>query len=92
MMNYILERTKKFNPTLRSLTMVEKLVCENREFDSKGHLYRKLPTGMQYPVFNFILEILEKQDKIMRDRNGAIFWIGQASPKLQRGLEKAAEY
>ena len=92
MMNYILERTKKFNPTLRSITMVEKLVCENKEFDSKGHLYRKLPTGMQYPMFNFILEILERQDKIMLDDDGTIFWVGQASQKLQRGLEKAVEY
>jgi|GEM_PF-979728 len=91
-MNYILEGTRKFNPTLRSLTMVEKLICENKEFDSKSRLYKKLPTGMQYPVFNFILKILEKQGKIMLGSDGAIFWTGSASPKLQRSLKKSVEY
>lgn len=91
-MDYILKRTEKFNPTLRSLTMVEKLIYENKEFDSKSNLYKKLPTGMQYPSFNFILEILEKQNKIMLDKDGSIFWIGSASPKLQQSLKKAVEY
>jgi hypothetical protein len=92
MLDYILERTKEFNPTLRSLTMVEKLIYENKEFDSKSSLYKKLPTGMQYPSFNFILEILEKQNKIMLDNDGSIFWIGSSSPKLQQSLGKAVEY
>jgi hypothetical protein len=90
--DYILERTREFNPTLRSLTIVEKLICDNKEFDSKSHLYKKLPTGMQYPVFNFILEILEKQNKIMLGSDGSIFWTGSSSPKLQQSLEKAMEY
>ena len=91
-MDYILERTKEFNPTLRSLTVVEKLIYENKEFSSKSHLYKKLPTGMQYPSFNFILEILEKQNKIMVDKDDSIFWTGPASPKLQQSLRKALEY
>lgn len=91
-MDYILERTEEFNPTLRSITVIEKLIYENKEFDSKSNLYKKLPTGMQYPSFNFILEILEKQNKIMLDKDGSIFWIGSASPKLQQSLEKAVEY
>jgi len=90
--DYILERTREFNPTLRSLTIVEKLICDNKEFDSKSHLYKKLPTGMQYPVFNFILEILEKQNKIMLGSDGSVFWTGSSSPKLQQRLEKAMEY
>lgn len=91
-MNYILERTREFNPTLRSLTMVEKLIFDNKEFDSKSHLYKKLPTGMQYPVFNFILDVLEKQNKIMVSNDGSVFWIGPSSPKLRQSLEKAIEY
>lgn len=91
-MDYILKRTREFNPTLRSLTMVEKLICDNKEFDSKSHLYKKLPTGMQYPVFNFILEILEKQNKIMLGSDGSVFWTGSSSLKLQQILEKAMEY
>ena len=90
--DYILERTREFNPTLRSLTIVEKLIYDNKEFDSKSHLYKKLPTGMQYPVFNFILEILEKQNKIMLGSDGSVFWTGSSSPKLQQRLEKAMEY
>ena len=90
--DYILERTREFNPTIRSLTMVEKLIYENKEFDSKSHLYKKLPTGMQYPIFNFILEILEKQNKIMLGSDGSVFWTGSSSPKLQQHLEKAVEY
>src|SRR3989338_11176838 len=90
--DYILKRTEEFNPTLRSLTMVEKLIYENKEFDSKSNLYKKLPTGMQYPSFNFILEILEKQNKIMLDKDGSIFWTGSASKKLQKSLGKAVEY
>ena len=88
-MNYILKRTEKFNPTIRSLIMVEKLICQNKEFESKSQLYKKLPTGMQYPIFNFILEILEKQNKIMLDKNGSIFWIGPASKKLEKRLREA---
>lgn len=88
-MNYILKRTEKFNPTIRSIIMVEKLICENKEFDSKSQIYKKLPTGMQYPIFNFILEILEKQNKIMIDKDGSIFWIGPASKKLENRLRKA---
>jgi len=91
-MDYILKSTKKFNPTLRSLTMVEKLIYVNKEFDSKSHLYKKLPTGMQYPSFNFILKVLEKQNKIMIDKDGSIFWTGSASPKLQQILDKSVEY
>jgi len=91
-MDYILKSTKKFNPTLRSLTMVEKLIYENKEFDSKSHLYKKLPTGMQYPSFNFILKVLEKQNKIMIDKDGSIFWTGSASPKLQQSLDKSVKY
>lgn len=91
-MDYILERTQEFNPTLRSLTMVEKLIFDNKEFNSKSHLYKKLPTGMQYPVFNFILDVLEKQNKIMVGNDGSIFWTGQSSPKLRQSLEKAIEY
>ena len=82
----------KFNPIHNGLTVVEKLIYDNKEFDSKSSLYKKLPTGMQYPSFNFILEILEKQNKIMLDKDGSIFWTGQASPKLRKRLEKAIEY
>lgn len=91
-MNYILENTQKFNPTLRSVTMIEKLIYENKEFDTKDQLYKKLPKGMQYPTFNFILEVLEKENKITFDKDGSFFWTGQSSSKLQQSLENSTEY
>ncbi|MDE1765217.1 MAG: hypothetical protein KGI27_02965 [Thaumarchaeota archaeon] len=90
--NYILEKTKRFNPTLRSITIIEKLIYENKEFSTKDQLYKKLPKGMQYPVFNFILELLEKENKIMFDKDGAFFWTGQAGPKLRHSLDSAIGY
>lgn len=91
-MNYILKNTQKFNPTIRSITIIEKLIYENKEFSTKDQLYKKLPKGMQYPMFNFILEMLEKENKIMFDKNGSFFWTGQASQKLQQSLESTVEY
>ena len=90
--DYSLEHSKKFNPTIRNVTLIEKLVYENKEFDTKDQLYKKLPKGMQYPTFNFILEVLERENKIMFDKDGSFFWVGQASPKLQQSLDKAIEY
>lgn len=89
---YILKKTQQFNPTLRSITIVEKLIYENKEFSTKDQLYKKLPKGMQYPMFNFILELLEKEDKITFDKDGSFFWTGQAGPKLQQSLKSATEY
>lgn len=91
-MRFILEGTKQFNPTLRNVTIIKQLIFENKEFAKKAQLYKKLPTGMQYPTFNFILDVLEKENSIMFDKDGSFFWVGQASPKLQKSLEKAVEY
>lgn len=90
--NYILKKTQRFNPTLRSITIIEKLIYENKEFQTKDQLYKKLPKGMQYPMFNFILELLEKENKIMVDEDNSIFWTGQASSKFRRRLGSAVEY
>lgn len=90
--SYILKKTQRFNPTLRSITVVEKLIYENKEFQTKDQLYKKLPKGMQYPMFNFILDLLEKENKIMFDTDDSFFWTGQASPKLRRSLDSAVEY
>lgn len=92
LVNYILEKTKRFNPTLRSIATVEKIIYENKEFSTKDQLYKKLPKGMQYPVFNFILELLEKENKIMFDKDGGLFWTGQAGTRLRKSLESSVEY
>jgi len=92
LMDYILKHTEKFNPTLRSITVIEKMIYLNKEFDSKSQLFKKLPKSMQYPIFNFILDVLEKSNKIMIDDKGSIFWTGQANIKLHTNLEKATKY
>ena len=88
-LDYILDKSKKHNPTLRNFVQVEKLIFENKEFETKRELYSMLPKGMQYPSFNFILDILEKQNKIMFDKDGSFFWIGPASQKLEKNMKKA---
>ena len=91
-LDYILEKSKKYNPTLRSFIQVEKLVFETKEFETKRELYNLLPKGMQYPSFNFILDVLEKQNKIVFDKDGSFFWIGNASQKLEKSIKNAKEY
>lgn len=92
LMDYILKHTEQFNPTLRSITVIEKMIYLNKEFDSKSQLFKKLPKSMQYPIFNFILDILEKSNKIMIDNKGSIVWTGVTSYKLHKSLEKATRY
>jgi hypothetical protein len=54
-------------------------------------LTKDLNTDRQCQVSNFILEVLEKQDKIMQDDNWGIFgWSGQS--KTATGPERAVEY
>ncbi len=91
-LDYILDKSRKHNPTLRSFVRVEKLILENKEFETKRKLYSMLPKGMQYPSFNFVLDILEKQGKITFGKDGSFFWTGPASQKLERSMKKAKKF
>lgn len=76
-------------PRLDTIQMVEEIISKEKEFGSKNKLWRTLPKQVQYKTFTTILDYLEKSNKIMYDKNGAILWIFADNPKLKR-LHKAS--
>ncbi|MEM2786075.1 MAG: hypothetical protein QW652_05360, partial [Candidatus Nitrosotenuis sp.] len=54
-LDFLLKETKRINPTLRNIATVAKIISENKYFETKNQLNKKLPKAMQYPTFNFIL-------------------------------------
>ena len=71
-------------PRLDTIEMVEKVVRKEKTFSSKNQLWRKLPKQVQYPTFKKILDYLERSNKIMYDKDGAIVWIFADNPKLKK--------
>ncbi len=71
-------------PRLDTIQMVEELISKNREYSSKNKLWRALPKQVQYPTLITILNYLEKSNKIMYDKKGAILWIFADNPKLKK--------
>jgi hypothetical protein len=68
-------------PQLDSVLMVERTIQKNKEYPTKMSLWKSLPKKMQYQTFKFILDYLEKSNKIMYDKN-KIIWIFPNSKKL----------
>ena len=77
-------------PRLDTIEMVEEIISDKKEFSSKNKLWRDLPKQMQYPTLLTILNYLEKSNKIMYDKKGAILWIFADNPKLKKLHEKSA--
>ena len=71
-------------PRLDTIKMVEDTISEKKEFSSKNRLWRTLPKQVQYPTLLTILNYLEKSNKIMYDKKGAILWIFADNPKLKK--------
>jgi hypothetical protein len=71
-------------PRLDTIEMVEELISNKKEFSSKNRLWRALPKQVQYPTLLTILKYLEKSNKIMYDKKGAILWIFADNPKLKK--------
>ena len=71
-------------PRLDTIQMVEEVISKAKEFDSKNKLWRALPKQVQYKTFTTILNYLEKSNKIMYDKHGAIMWILADNPKLKK--------
>ncbi|MGB9125490.1 MAG: hypothetical protein WA833_01930 [Nitrosotalea sp.] len=71
-------------PRLDTIEMVEELISDKKEFSSKNRLWRSLPKQVQYKTFTTILDYLEKSNKIMYDKKGAILWIFADNPKLKK--------
>ncbi len=71
-------------PRLDTIQMVEETISNKKEFSSKNRLWRALPKQVQYPTLLTILNYLEKSNKIMYDKEGAILWIFADNPKLKK--------
>ncbi|MFZ1077144.1 MAG: hypothetical protein WAN47_06920 [Nitrosotalea sp.] len=71
-------------PRLDTVEMVEETISDKKEFSSKNRLWRTLPRQVQYPTLLTILNYLEKSNKIMYDKKGAILWIFADNPKLKK--------
>ncbi|MGI0083296.1 MAG: hypothetical protein ACREAF_02725 [Nitrosopumilaceae archaeon] len=81
--------TPSHMPRLDTIQMVEEIISKEKEFGSKNKLWRTLPKQVQYKTLTTILDYLEKSNKIMYDKNGAILWIFADNPKLKK-LHKAS--
>lgn len=86
----IFENVQKYNPTLKNILRVERVLSKYKEFGSKAQLTRKLDITMRPPVLNMILKYLEKSSKILVDKDGSIVWI-YASPKAKKSWERAVK-
>jgi hypothetical protein len=71
-------------PRLDTIEMVEEVISDKKEFSSKNRLWRALPKQVQYPTLLTILNYLEKSNKIMYDKKGAILWIFADNPKIKK--------
>lgn len=72
-------------PNLRTIEMVEQILAREKEFSSRNRLSRALPKQVQQQTIEVILEYLERSNKIIRDKKGAILWIfGDNNPKLMK--------
>lgn len=77
-------RTISHMPRLDTIEMVEGMISDKKEFSSKNRLWRSLPKQVQYKTFTTILDYLQKSNKIMYDKKGAILWIFADNPKLKK--------
>ena len=77
-------RSRSHMPRLDTIQMVEEVISKAKGFDSKNKLWRALPKQVQYKTFTTILSYLEKSNKIMYDKHGAIMWIMADNPKLKK--------
>lgn len=72
-------------PTLRTIEMIEEVLAKEKEFSSRNKLSRALPKQVQPKTIDAVLNYLEKSNKVMRDKKGAILWIfAEDSPKLMK--------
>lgn len=82
--------TSSHMPRLDTIQMVEEIISGKKEFSSKNRLWRTLPKQVQYKTFTTILDYLEKSNKIMYDKEGAILWIFADNPKLKKLHKKSS--
>lgn len=88
-LDFLLVETKKVNPTLRNVATVAKIISENKYFETKSQLNKRLPKAMQYPTFNFILDYLQKTNMIQLNPDGSIVWIYPTTKQLKNRISQA---
>ncbi|MBM3903777.1 MAG: hypothetical protein FJ357_01330 [Thaumarchaeota archaeon] len=77
-------------PTLKTIEMIERVLAEGKEFSSRNKLSRALPKQVQPKTIDAVLNYLERSNKVMRDKKGAILWIfAEDSPKLMKLHKKS---
>lgn len=74
-------------PRLDTVLMVEDAIRKAKEYPSKRQLWLSLNKKIMYQTFNIIIGYLEKSNKILIDKDGAITWIW--NPKLVKRYNKA---
>jgi len=89
------KHTKNSNhaPTLNTIQMIEGILADKKEFNSRNKLSRSLPKQVQSQTIEAVLQYLEKSNKVMRDKTGAILWIfADNNPKLMKLHKISTEF
>jgi len=88
------KHTKNSNhaPTLNTIQMIEGVLDDKKEFSSRNKLSRALPKQVQSQTIEAVLQYLEKSNKVMRDKTGAILWIfADDNHKLMKVWKESAQ-
>lgn len=75
-------------PKLNTILMVERTIQNCGDYPTRMELWKKLPKKMQYQTFKFILDYLEKSNKIMFEGD-KIIWIFSNNEKLNKLIDEA---
>lgn len=86
-MTSLLEKDHDLNPS--HLKMIEDVLDEHVEFETKNDLLRALPTSISSEEFDKIINYLEASKKIMYDEKNMIVWLCNNDPKFKKILDGA---
>ena len=73
--SYVEKNNVARSPTLQTVLMVEKFIDENSGEFKKTELFKNLPKKVMWQTFQVIMEYLERNLKIVYDREGYVVYI-----------------
>ena len=73
-------------PTMRTITMVEKAILESSDYPTRMELWRSLPKKIQYQTFQRVLGYLEASGKITFNGR-TIIYTGVDNEKLRAFID-----
>ena len=73
--SYVKKNNVARSPTLQTVLMVEKFIDENSGEFKKTELFNNLPKKVMWQTFQVIMEYLERNLKIIYDREGYAVYI-----------------